>query len=262
MSEEKQETQEKTSILKKLKINNIAEKNKRKFYKFAVYGKIGSGKTTFATRDKDAFVIDINEGGTTVTDEGSDVEIENYQHFVYVVNYLPQILQEMRENGQEINVVVIETIQKLRDMTLNDVMKNKSKKPTFNDWGEVAERIVSMYRLIGRLQEEYKFHFVITGHEGINKDKDDEGSTINPTITIEAQEQIKKAITSQSDVLARAMIEEFDDNGEKKARYILNAEPSNTFETKIRHSPSITINDKKFVNPSISQVVEAIRNGN
>lgn len=49
MSEEKQETQEKVSILKKLKINNIAEKNKRKFYKFAVYGKIGSGKTTFAT---------------------------------------------------------------------------------------------------------------------------------------------------------------------------------------------------------------------
>ncbi|HHW9273791.1 TPA: AAA family ATPase, partial [Staphylococcus aureus] len=162
---EKQEPQEKVSILKKLKINNIAEKNKRKFYKFAVYGKIGSGKTTFATRDKDAFVIDINEGGTTVTDEGSDVEIENYQHFVYVVNFLPQILQEMRENGQEINVVVIETIQKLRDMTLNDVMKNKSKKPTFNDWGEVAERIVSMYRLIGKLQEEYKFHFVITGHE-------------------------------------------------------------------------------------------------
>ena len=70
-----------------------------------------------------------------------------------------------------------------------------------------------------------------------------------------------KAITSQSDVLARATIEEFDDNGEKKARYILN-EPSNTFETKIRHSPSITINDKKFVNPSISQVVEVIRNGN
>ena len=59
------------------------------------------------------------------------------------MNYLPQILQEMRENGQEINVVVIETIQKLRDMTLNDVMKNKSKKPTFNDWGEVLERIVA-----------------------------------------------------------------------------------------------------------------------
>ena len=82
--------------------------NKRKFYKFAVYGKLAQAKQHLL-QEKD--VIDINEGGTTVTDEGSDVEIENYQHFVYVVNYLPQILQEMRENGQEINVVVIETIQ-------------------------------------------------------------------------------------------------------------------------------------------------------
>ena len=91
------------------------------------------------------------------------------------MNYLPQILQEMRENGQEINVVVIETIQKLRDMTLNDVMKNKSKKPTFNDWEKFLNELC-MYRLIGRLQEEYQFHFVITGHEGINKDKDDEAA--------------------------------------------------------------------------------------
>jgi hypothetical protein len=34
-----------------------------------------------------------------------------------------------------------------------------------------------------------------------------EGSTINPTITIEAQDQIKKAVISQSDVLARMTIE-------------------------------------------------------
>ncbi|WP_439959400.1 AAA family ATPase [Staphylococcus aureus] len=56
---------------------------------------MGSGKTTFATRDKDAFFIDINEGGTSVTDEGSDVDIENYQHFVYVVNFLRQFLLDL-----------------------------------------------------------------------------------------------------------------------------------------------------------------------
>ena len=74
-------------------------------------------------------------------------------------------------------------------MTLNDVMKTNLK----SQHSMIGEKLrIVMYRLIGRLQEEYKFHFVITGHEGINKDKDDEGSTINPTITIEAQEQIKK----------------------------------------------------------------------
>lgn len=32
----------------------------------------------FVIRDKDVFVIDINEGGIMVIDEGLDVEIENY----------------------------------------------------------------------------------------------------------------------------------------------------------------------------------------
>lgn len=166
-----EQNQEQTNILKKLKINNIAEKNKKKFYKFAIYGKIGTGKTTFATRDNNAFVIDINEDGTTVVDEGSDVAIQNYQHFVLVIQYLPQVIKQMRDNGQQIDVVVIETIQKLRDMTLADVMKNKGKKPTFNDWGEVADRIVSMYRLIAKQQEEHQFHLLLLVMKALIKTK-------------------------------------------------------------------------------------------
>lgn len=58
------------------------------------------------------------------------------------------------------------------------------------------------------------------------------------------------------------MIEEFDDNGEKKVRYILNVEFFNMFEIKIRYLFLIIINNKKFVNFSIMDVVEVIRNGN
>lgn len=141
-------------------------------------------------------------------------------------------------------------------------MSGQTKKPTFNDWGATATRIVHMYRFISKLQEHYQFHLAISGHEGINKDKDDEGSTINPTITIEAQEQIKKAVLSQSDVLGRMMIEENEEDGQKAFNYVFNAEPSPIFETKIRHSPSVMITNKKFINPSINDVVEAIRNGN
>ncbi|MBA8777732.1 chromosomal replication initiator DnaA, partial [Staphylococcus schleiferi subsp. coagulans] len=98
----------------------------------------------------------------------------------------------------------------------------------------------------------------ISGHEGINKEKDEEGSTINPTITIEAQDQIRKAVVSQSDVLGRMTIEEYDQDGQKAFNYVFNAEPSPIFETKIRHSQSVQINDKKFINPSIDDVVQAI----
>lgn len=221
-----------------------------------------TGKTTFLTKNNDALVLDINEDGTTVTEDGAVAQIKNYKHFSYLIKHLPEVIEKLRANGKEINVVVIETIQKLRDITMDDIMDGKSRKPTFNDWGECATRIVSIYRFISKLQEKYQFHLAISGHEGINKDKDDEGSTINPTITIEAQDQIKKAVVSQSDVLARMTIEEHEENGEKRYQYVLNAEPSNLFETKIRHASNVTISNKRFINPSINDVVQAIRNGN
>lgn len=257
MSEE-----QKQDILTQLGVKDISKQNEHKFYKFAVYGKFGTGKTTFLTKDNNALVLDINEDGTTVTEDGAVVQVKNYQHFVAVVKALPQILEQLRSNGKQIDVVVIETIQKLRDITIDDIMAGQTRKPTFNDWGATATRIVHMYRFISKLQEHYQFHLAISGHEGINKDKDDEGSTINPTITIEAQEQIKKAVLSQSDVLGRMMIEENDQDGEKAFNYVFNAEPSPIFETKIRHSPSVTIKNKKFINPSLTDVVQAIRNGN
>ena len=57
-------------------------------------------------------------------------------------------------------------------------------------------------------------------------------------------------------------IEEHEQDGQKTYEYVLNAEPSSLFETKIRHASNVTINDKRFVNPSITDVVEVIRNGN
>ncbi|HEC2174257.1 TPA: ATP-binding protein [Staphylococcus delphini] len=253
---------EEQDILTQLGVKDISQQNANKFYKFAVYGKFGTGKTTFLTKDNNALVLDINEDGTTVTQDGAVVQVKNYKHFAMVVKMLPQILEQLRSNGKQIDVVVIETIQKLRDITIEDIMAGKTRKPTFNDWGETATRIVHMYRYISKLQEHYQFHLAISGHEGINKEKDEEGSTINPTITIEAQDQIRKAVVSQSDVLGRMTIEEYDQDGQKAFNYVFNAEPSPIFETKIRHSQSVEINDKKFINPSINDVVQAIRNGN
>lgn len=251
-----------SDILNQLGVKDISKQNSNKYYKFAIYGKFGTGKTTFLTKDNNALVLDIHEDGTTVTQDGAVVQIKNYKHFTTVIRKLPKVLLELRKINKQIDIVVIETIQKLRDITIKDIMENKTRKPSFNDWGECADRIVSIYRYISKLQEEYQFHLAISGHEGINKDKDEEGSTINPTITIEAQDQIRKAVVSQSDVLVRMTIEEYDLDGEKTFNYILNAEPSNLFETKIRHSPNINISNKKFINPCVKDIVDAIRNGN
>lgn len=102
---------EEQDILTQLGVKDISKQNANKFYKFAIYGKFGTGKTTFLTKDNNALVLDINEDGTTVTEDGAVVSVKNYKHFSYVIKMLPQILEQLRSNGKEIDVVVIETIQ-------------------------------------------------------------------------------------------------------------------------------------------------------
>lgn len=257
-----QQQEKKTSALEYLGVKDLSKQNNDKYYKFVIYGRFGTGKTTALTRENNALILDINEDGTTVSEDGAVVEIRDWDHLENVIKYLPHVLKELRESGKQIDVVVIETIQKLRDITMDSVMKGKSSKPSFNDWGAAATKIIHMYRYISKMQQQYKFHFAITGHESMNKEKADDGSTINPLVTIEAQDQIRKAVVSQSDVLARALIEVTEQNGQKDYKYILSAEPSDLFETKIRHAHSVAINNKRFENATLSMLVDAIRNGN
>lgn len=249
-------------IFTQLGIKNLAQQNKEKYYKFVVYGRPGTGKTTSLTRENNAFVLDINEDGTTVVEDGLGVSITNFNHLAKIIQELPNILTNARENGQPVDIVIIETVQKLRDITLDQVMKGKTRKPQFTDWGEVATRIISMYRFISKLQQEYKFHFAITGHEGNSSDKREDGTLFNPSVTIKAQDSIRDAVISQSDVLARTYTETDVKDGEKQTRWIFSVEPSTDYETKVRHSPSVTLNNKKFENASLSMLVDAIRNGN
>lgn len=53
MTEEKQEQ----DILTQLGVKDISKQNTNKFYKFAIYGKFGTGKTTFLTKDNNALVL-------------------------------------------------------------------------------------------------------------------------------------------------------------------------------------------------------------
>ncbi|WP_449126369.1 AAA family ATPase [Staphylococcus chromogenes] len=253
---------EKRDILNKLGIQELAKQNKEKYYKFVVYGRPGTGKTTSLTRENNALVLDINEDGTTVVEKGLGVSIINFNHLAKIIQSLPDILTQARANEQPIDIVVIETVQKLRDITLDQVMKGKTRKPQFTDWGEVATRIISMYRFISKLQQEYKFHFAITGHEGNSSDKREDGTLFNPSVTIKAQDSIRDAVISQSDVLARTYTETDLIDGERSTRWIFSVEPSEDYETKVRHSPSVTLNNKKFENASLSMLVDAIRNGN
>lgn len=98
-------------IFTQLGIENLAQQNKEKYYKFVVYGRPGTGKTTSLTRENNAFVLDINEDGTTVVENGLGVSITSFNHLAEIIQDLPKILTAAREKGQPVDIVIIETLQ-------------------------------------------------------------------------------------------------------------------------------------------------------
>ncbi len=79
-------------------------------------------------------------------------------------------------------MVVIETAQKLRDITLTHVMNaHQVKKARIQDYGETSKLIVNSIRHLLKVKEvKLGFHVVLTGHEGLNsEDKDENGKIIN-----------------------------------------------------------------------------------
>lgn len=75
---------EEQDILQQLGIEEINE-DTQKFYSIMAYGKSGTGKTTLATRENNAFIIDVHEDGTQVTKKGFVRKVDSYNTFRNIV---------------------------------------------------------------------------------------------------------------------------------------------------------------------------------
>mgnify|MGYP002720803402 CR=1 FL=1 len=251
-------------IFKELGIEQINE-NIQKYYSIMAYGKSGTGKTTLATRENNAFIIDVHEDGTRVTKKGFVKKVDSYNSFRKIVANIDKIIEEARNRGIPVDVVVIETAQKLRDITLAHVLQiNAVPKARIQDYGETSKLIVNSIRHLLKLKDKLGFHVVITGHEGLNsEDKDENGNIINPRISIEVQAAIHNNLITQFDIIGHTFIEDHtDEDGNSTHDYVFSVEPSNLYTTKVRHNPEITINNPNIKNASISKIVDMAQNGN
>ncbi|PNZ42307.1 AAA family ATPase [Staphylococcus simulans] len=255
---------EEQDILQQLGIEEINE-DTQKFYSIMAYGKSGTGKTTLATRENNAFIIDVHEDGTQVTKKGFVKKVDSYNAFRNTVANIEKIITAVRAKGVPVDVVVIETAQKLRDITLAHVLqKNNVPKTRIQDYGETSKLIVNSIRHLLKVKNEMGFHVVLTGHEGLNtEDKDENGNIINPRISIEVQAAIHNNLVTQFDIIGHTFIDDHtDENGNTTHDYVFSVEPSNLYTTKVRHKPEITINNPKIKDASISKIVDMAQNGN
>ena len=210
-------------------------------------------------------MIDIHEEGTKVAKKGFVKSINNYEEFRNLIANIGEIVNAARKSKKEIDVVVIETPQKLREITLNHVLNTHQRKTArIQDYGETSKLIVNSIRHLLKVKDKYGFHVVLSGHEGMNsEDKDQNGNIINPRVSIEVQSSIHNNLVTQFDIIGHTFIEESTDkDGNIKHDYMFSVEPSNLYTTKVRHNADVVINKTQIKNASISKIVDLAQNGN
>lgn len=110
---------------------------------YAIYGRAGSGKTTFASSfPKPLLLLDIKDRGTdSIIDvKGVDViEIED-------LDDIEDIYYMLRENKQKYKTVVFDTVTEMQKIVMKHVVMSKSKnkrkvdEDRIGDWGTMARK--------------------------------------------------------------------------------------------------------------------------
>ena len=129
--------------------------------KVLVYGKSGTGKTTFACSFPKPYIFDFDNG--MLSQRGKDVEYDtftNWQAFEYK-------LQELEKKcGYE--TLVVDSVTTMQEyMMQNILLLNKRMTPTLHEWGRLVDGLQSLFMRLTKMAH----HIIFTAHEQLIQDE-------------------------------------------------------------------------------------------
>lgn len=238
---------------------------------WAIYGKSGSGKTTFsATFPKPILLLDIRDQGTdSIADhENIDmVEIDSWDAFEEAYYFL-------KENPRKYKTIVIDTITQLQQICLEHVMRGKKKDGArLGDWGTLAKRdwgeasgmmkdwIVNFRNLPAEVVFLAQERVTSTGEEEENPD-----NMITPEVGAHVMASVRVALNAAVSVIGNTFIRLKRSKKEVKgkqvtkeeAQYCLRIGPNPIYDTKLRKPKSVP--PPAFIeNPEYKDLIEIIK---
>lgn len=239
-----------------------------------VYGRSGSGKTTFAaTAPKPMLYIDVRDEGTdSISDvDGIDVfEVEAFEDFEEAYWWL-------KKNPKKYKSIVIDTVSQLQTMVVQEVAAKKKKEVsregpqwgdlTKRDWGTIASIMkewLGNYRDLTKLGPQVIF---IAQDRTFNFDEEEvEDETLTPEVGPALSPSIARSLNASVSVIGNTFIREREIikevNGKKKKRnvveYCLGLGPSSVYIRKVRKPRDIEA-PEAIVNPEWEDVLDIIK---
>jgi hypothetical protein len=129
--------------------------------KVLVYGKSGTGKTTFACTFPKPYVFDFDNG--MLSQRGKSVEYDTFTNYAAFVQKLDTL---EKQGGYE--TLVVDSVTTMQEYMMRDILQlNKRLEPTLHEWGRLVD---GLQQLLGRMTKIAK-HIVFVAHEQMIQDE-------------------------------------------------------------------------------------------
>lgn len=227
-----------------------------------VYGRSGTGKTTFAsTWPKPILLIDIREKGTESIANVKDVDVvqlENWQQF-------EEVYWMLKDGDSKYKTVVVDQLTQLQDLAIAQAMKDDGKDPddqiSKRNWGQGAG-LMKTWCLNYRDLVDLGINVVLLAHDRAKEGEEGDEDQIEPSVGARVMPSVASFINGAVSIIGNTFIREsFSIEKNRRVRsveYAMRLGPHAYYTTKTR--TPVGINPPEWIeNPSYEKIVAIVR---
>jgi len=215
-----------------------------------IYGVSGSGKTTLCgtaqdtKHGRDVLYVDL-EGGTMSIGDRPDIAVFKPKDWSDIRKVYEALATDP---DHTIKTVVVDSLTEAQTMALRSIAGNKDL-ITQQDWGKTNDRILGMVRMFRSLTHTKGINTVFTALERESKDEATGAIRIGPDLTPGSSRNVAAAMDSIGYLTWNP----------KTGKRLLHLAGDPRFVAKVRQPPSMQVVPNQLENPSLADLIDALR---
>lgn len=205
--------------------------------KVLIYGRSGTGKTSFACSFPRPYVFDFDNG--MLSQRGRDVEFDCFSDWKSAEAKLREL-----EADCKYETIIIDSITTMQEYMMKDILlASKRSKPTLHEWGSLIDRLQDVFMRATKMAS----HVIITAHEQLIQDDITSEVQILPLIV---GKKLPGQITIWFDEAYRMQVGR-GKKGEPVYQLLTRADTKYTAKSRLRVLDTVTdwSSEGKMVNP-------------
>lgn len=240
-------------------------------YKVVVYGRSGTGKTTFAASfPKPALLIDCNDRGTDSVADVKGLDVLPARS----LKDIDQVYWMLNANKKGYQTVIIDTVSMAQDFATKEVLAEGNKNEedagqwgsmTKRDWGEVSGRLKSMIHRYRDLDMHVIFIAQDRVFNGGEEDTDD--GAIQPEVGPRLMPSVASVMNAAVHLIGNTFVKEqvsvikigVKKKEKRKIQYCMRIGPHSSYITKVRKPKGVEV--PRFIVDPTFETLEELKRG-